>query len=66
MFRVCLPSFPYQISKTAIIERIVQLVREGRLDGVRDLRDESDRHGQRLVVELKTRRESASGAQSPV
>ncbi len=52
-FRVVFTSFPYQISKTAIIERIVQLVREGRLDGVRDLRDESDRNGQRLVVELK-------------
>lgn len=53
LLRVVFTSFPYQISKTAIIERIVQLVREGRIDGVRDLRDESDRRGQRLVVELK-------------
>ncbi|HRL10615.1 MAG TPA: DNA gyrase subunit A [Aggregatilineales bacterium] len=53
MFRIVFTSFPYQIGKTSIIERIVQLVREGRLDGVRDLRDESDREGQRLVVELK-------------
>jgi DNA gyrase subunit A len=53
LFRVVFTSFPYQISKTSIIERIIQLVREGRLDGVRDLRDESDRRGQRLVVELK-------------
>lgn len=52
-FRIVFTSFPYQISKTAIIERIVTLVREGRLDGVRDLRDESDRDGQRLVIELK-------------
>ncbi|MFW5696408.1 MAG: DNA gyrase subunit A [Phototrophicaceae bacterium] len=46
-------SIPYQVSKTAIIERIVSLVRSGRLDDVRDLRDESDRNGLRLVVELK-------------
>ncbi|HEX2620574.1 MAG TPA: DNA topoisomerase (ATP-hydrolyzing), partial [Phototrophicaceae bacterium] len=52
-FRIVFWSIPYQVSKTSIIERIVALVREGRLDGVRDLRDESDRDGQRLVVELK-------------
>jgi DNA gyrase subunit A len=52
-FRVVFTSIPYQISKTSIIERIVGLVREGRLEGVRDLRDESDREGQRLVIELK-------------
>lgn len=52
-FRVVFNSFPYQISKIGIIEKIVQLVREGRLQGIRDLRDESDRDGQRLVVELK-------------
>lgn len=51
--RLVYTSFPYQVSKTSIIERIVQLAREGRLDGIRDLRDESDREGQRLVVELK-------------
>lgn len=52
-FRIVFSSIPYQVSKTLIIERIVALVREGRLDGVRDLRDESDRDGQRLVIELK-------------
>lgn len=52
-FRIVFTSIPYQVSKVAIIERIVALVREGRLDGVRDLRDESDRQGMRLVVELK-------------
>ncbi|MCU0475858.1 MAG: DNA gyrase subunit A [Anaerolineae bacterium] len=53
MLRLVFTSFPYQISKLGIIEKIVSLVREGRLDGVRDLRDESDRNGQRLVIELK-------------
>ncbi len=52
-FRIVFTSIPYQVSKTAIIERIVSLVRDGRLDGVRDLRDESDRHGLRMVVDLK-------------
>lgn len=52
-FRIVFKSFPYQVSKIGIIEKIVQLVREGRLQGIRDLRDESDRDGQRLVVELK-------------
>lgn len=46
-------AIPYQVSKSLIIERIVALVREGRLDAIRDLRDESDRNGMRLVVELK-------------
>lgn len=53
MFRLVFSSIPYQVSKTGIIERIVMLVREGRLEGIRDLRDESDRNGMRLVVELK-------------
>ncbi len=52
-FRIVFTSIPYQVSKTAIIERIVALVRDGRLDAVRDLRDESDRNGMRLVIELK-------------
>ena len=46
-------SVPYQASKSGVIERIVSLAREGRVDGIKDLRDESDRDGMRLVVELK-------------
>ncbi|MEZ4666839.1 MAG: DNA gyrase subunit A [Anaerolineae bacterium] len=52
-YRIVFSSIPYQVSKTSIIERIVELVREGRLPHVSDLRDESDRNGMRLVVELK-------------
>ncbi|MBC6937702.1 MAG: DNA topoisomerase 4 subunit A, partial [Chloroflexi bacterium] len=52
-FRIVFTEIPYQVSKTALIERIVELVREGRLQHVHDLRDESDRRGMRLVVELK-------------
>jgi DNA gyrase subunit A len=53
-FRIVFRSIPYQVPKGNIIERIVALVQAGRLDGVRDLRDESDREGMRLVVDLKT------------
>ena len=51
--RVVFTSIPYQASKAGIIERIVSLVRERRIEAIRDLRDESDREGMRLVVELK-------------
>ena len=44
---------PYQVNKAAVVERIAELVREKRVEGVSDLRDESDRDGMRLVVELK-------------
>ena len=52
-FNIVFTSIPYQIGKSTIIERIVSLVREGRIEAIRDLRDESDRQGLRLVVELK-------------
>ncbi len=51
--QIVFTEIPYQVGKSTIIERIAVLVREGRLDGIRDLRDESDREGMRLVVELK-------------
>ncbi len=50
---IIVSEIPYQISKTAIIERLAQLAKEGRLDAISDLRDESDRHGMRIVIELK-------------
>jgi DNA gyrase subunit A len=43
---------PYQVNKSALIERIAELVREGNLEGISDLRDESDRQGMRIVIEL--------------
>ncbi|MEP7293118.1 MAG: DNA gyrase subunit A [Chloroflexota bacterium] len=52
-FRIVFNEIPYQISKVAVIERIVSLVREDRITQISDLRDESDRNGMRLVVELK-------------
>ncbi|MGD0172931.1 MAG: DNA gyrase subunit A [Anaerolineales bacterium] len=52
-FRIRITEIPYQVNKTALIERIAELVREGRIDGVADLRDESDRRGMSIVIELK-------------
>ncbi|MCB1431482.1 MAG: DNA gyrase subunit A [Alphaproteobacteria bacterium] len=44
---------PYQVNKALMIERIADLVREKKLEGISDIRDESDRHGMRVVIEIK-------------
>ena len=51
--RLVVTEVPYQTSKARIIERIADLVRDGRVEGVSDVRDESDRTGMRLVIELQ-------------
>jgi len=50
---IVITEIPYQVNKAAMVERIAELVREKKIDGVADLRDESDRDGYRVVVELK-------------
>jgi len=50
--RIVVTELPYQVNKSSLIERIAQLVRDGRIEGLTDLRDESDRRGMRLVIEL--------------
>ena len=50
--QIVFTEIPYQANKVRIIEQIAQHVRDKRIEGIRDLRDESDRHGLRLVVEL--------------
>jgi DNA gyrase subunit A len=52
-FRIVITEIPYQVNKASLIERIAALAREGRLDDISDLRDESDRRGMSIVVELK-------------
>jgi DNA gyrase subunit A len=52
-FRIVVTHIPYQINKTTLIERIVEMARSGRLDMITDLRDESDRRGLRIVMELR-------------
>ena len=44
---------PYQVNKAAMVEKIAELVRDKRIEGIADIRDESDRHGMRVVVEIK-------------
>ncbi len=50
--RIIVTELPYQVNKANLIERIADLVRGGRLEGLADLRDESDRDGMRIVLEL--------------
>jgi DNA gyrase subunit A len=50
---IVITELPYQQNKSTLVERIADDVRDGKIEGVRDLRDESDRNGVRIVVELK-------------
>src|ERR671929_685274 len=50
---IIVTEIPYQVNKAAMVERIAELVREKKIEGIADLRDESDRDGYRVVVELK-------------
>ena len=50
--RIIVTELPYQVNKSSLIERIAELVRDGQLEGITDLRDESDRQGLRIVIEL--------------
>jgi DNA gyrase subunit A len=52
-FAIIVTEIPYQVNKSTLIERMAELVREGKLDQISDIRDESDRTGMRLVIELK-------------
>ena len=51
--RLIVTEIPYQVNKAKLIERIAELIQEDRIKGVSDLRDESDREGVRIVIELK-------------
>ncbi|HEV7354258.1 MAG TPA: DNA gyrase subunit A [Brevundimonas sp.] len=50
---IVITELPYQVNKQQLIERIAEMVREKRLEGIADVRDESDRQGMRIVIELK-------------
>ena len=51
--RILVTELPYQVNKANLVEKIAQLVREKRIDGISDIRDESDRQGMRVVIELR-------------
>ncbi len=52
-FRIVITEIPYQLNKTTLIERIAELARSGKIDSISDLRDESDRRGMSIIIELK-------------
>lgn len=51
--RIIVHELPYQVIKARLVEKIAELVREKKIDGITDLRDESDRNGMRIVIELR-------------
>ena len=51
--RIIVTEIPYQVNKARLVERIAELVHEKKLEGISDLRDETDRNGTRIVIELK-------------
>ncbi|MFD1176609.1 DNA gyrase subunit A [Paenibacillus puldeungensis] len=51
--RIIVEELPYMVNKARLVEKIAELVREKRIDGITDLRDESDRTGMRIVIELR-------------
>ncbi|MFN8596170.1 MAG: DNA gyrase subunit A, partial [Anaerolineae bacterium] len=50
--RIIITELPYQVNKSSLIERIADLVRDSKIEGITDLRDESDRSGMRIIIEL--------------
>jgi DNA gyrase subunit A len=52
-YQIVITEIPYQVNKTTLIERIAELAREGKMDAISDLRDESDRRGMSIVIELR-------------
>ena len=50
---IIVTELPYQVNKVRLIEKIVELIHQKKIDGIADIRDESDRDGMRLVIELK-------------
>ena len=51
--RIVVTEIPYQVNKARLVEKIAELVHEKRIEGISDIRDESDREGMRIVIELK-------------
>jgi DNA gyrase subunit A len=58
--QIIVTELPFQVNKAALVERIADLVKERKIVGISDLRDESDRHGMRIVIELSRDGQAAS------
>jgi len=52
-FQIIISEIPYQVNKAALLEKIAELVRDKKIEGIKDIRDESSREGVRVVIELK-------------
>ena len=52
-FQIVISEIPYQVNKAALVEKIAELVKDKKLEGIKDLRDESDKDGVRVVIDLK-------------
>ena len=52
-FKILVTEIPYQVNKASVVEKIAELVKDKKLEGIKDLRDESSREGVRVVIELK-------------
>ncbi len=52
--QIIITEIPYQVNKSELVEKIAELVREKKIEGIRDLRDESDKDGLRIAIDLKT------------
>jgi len=52
--RIIVTELPFQVNKARLLEKIAELVKDKRIPGIQDLRDESDRDGMRMVIELKS------------
>ena len=51
--QIIITELPFQVNKATLVEKMAQLVREKRIEGISEIRDESDRHGMRIVIELR-------------
>ena len=60
---IIITEIPYQVNKATMVERIAELVRDKKIEGISDLRDEFDRDGYRVVIELKREADARRRAQ---
>ena len=54
--RIIITELPYQVNKAMLVARIAELAKEKKIEGISDLRDESDRHGTRVVIDIPVKK----------
>src|ERR1700737_2553019 len=63
--QIIIEEIPYQVNKSSLVAKIAELVAERKIDGIRDLSDQSDRNGMRIVIELKKEARPVTGLHNP-